>query len=139
MILESLSLAPKVFAQAPSRPLSRQEEYATKALTQAPADLPDLPNYAGKKRFINGFLFPNRGPTYILVFHTDQDAKVLLDWYSQALSRTGWDITKANERYIRAVNKNNDNMCEVSASQLSAGMDVGMKSQLGIDYRVAKK
>lgn len=61
--------------------------------------LPDLPAYTGKVKLRVAHLTAANpsGPEYTYVFGTDEPPATVHDWYLQALSSSGWRLSRGRE------------------------------------------
>jgi hypothetical protein len=80
-----------------------------------PVDLPDLPEFAGKHKFLAGDYSPLKsGTTYNMSFSCDQTRRQILDWYEAALRNNKWDNVQGNSYYVGG--KKKANSCHIIVS-----------------------
>lgn len=62
-----------------------------------PVELPQVPNFSGDKKFVKGLTWPKQygGPSYIMHFTSNDDARTVRDWYADALQSHNWKIFKS--------------------------------------------
>lgn len=79
---------PRVF-----RPVSADREYACETLTQ-PVDIPSVPTFTGKTKFITGLRYPNDRSGYRigLTFAAVEEETQVMEWYRNALTSYGWKL-----------------------------------------------
>ena len=81
---------------------------------QEQPDLPNLPSYSGKSKFLRGVVQPNDQGWIVYQMSClarEEPAKVK-EWYQRALNTNQWDITRLQGQVITAGHKNG-NMCTI--------------------------
>jgi hypothetical protein len=83
-----LKITPK-----PARPASADSEYRNQRIL-TPIPLPDIPQYTGQAKLINGFHYPNEtgGQAFVEVFGVLEEPAQVYQWYAAALKNFGWSI-----------------------------------------------
>ncbi|MBX9951387.1 MAG: hypothetical protein K2Y39_19620 [Candidatus Obscuribacterales bacterium] len=89
-----------------SKPASTNEEHQVERLREK-VDLPDLPAYTGKAKFVSGSVEQSSkgGPRYAMVFEAQEPEGQVLDWYEGVfrmykwgrISRTGSSIAASHK------------------------------------------
>ncbi|HEY9733204.1 MAG TPA: hypothetical protein V6C89_14900 [Drouetiella sp.] len=79
---------PRVF-----RPVTADREYACETLTQ-PVDIPNVPTFTGRTKFITGLRYPNDRSGYRigLTFAAVEEESQIVEWYRTALTGYGWKL-----------------------------------------------
>jgi len=100
--------------------------------------LPDVPEFTGKLRFILGSVHQAKtGPNYLMKFHTKEDAKTVIDWYRNTLQMYKWKIMSSDHMTVQASNKDGSTIF-VLANELGAPKN-GERTQLEINYFQASR
>jgi hypothetical protein len=104
--------------------------------------LPDVPEYTGKAKFLNGLIYDHvgkLGPCYVMNFNTKETSNQVIDWYRSVFQMYGWKIDYQDKDSINATNKKSGNMCILQVSGPVAGYDVkGDNGSYSIRYQYAK-
>jgi hypothetical protein len=87
---QNLNNAPRLPS---TRPAEADKEYATQKLLQ-PVEIPNLPAYSGRAKFIEGLRYPNdtSGQRLGMTYAVPEDADQVLDWYRTALKNYSWNV-----------------------------------------------
>jgi hypothetical protein len=101
LVAAALSSTSAVFADTGSkiapprqyRPPSADREYASENLTQ-PVDIPGVPIFTGKSKFLSGLRYPNDRSGYRigLTYAVAEDETQVLDWYKSSLATYSWKL-----------------------------------------------
>ncbi len=94
-------------------------------------DLPNLPEFTGKAKFIGGVSRKEHGQNYIQHFLAKEDAKLVIDWYLNTLNMYKWKIDYNDLQSITA--KTPDSTCSIFVNDISA-RKTGYKSEIEINY-----
>lgn len=83
----------KVMTPRQFRPPSADREYACESLSQ-PVELPGIPMFTGKAKFLSGLRYPNDHTGYRigLTYAATEDEGQVMDWYRTALSTYSWKL-----------------------------------------------
>jgi hypothetical protein len=80
-----------------SEPLLQVDQLKTKV------DLPNLPEFTGRAKFLGGIVHPSdRGESYVMRFSAKEDAKLVIDWYKNTLNMYKWKIDYTDAQTVTA-------------------------------------
>ncbi|HEY9677948.1 MAG TPA: hypothetical protein V6C76_08055 [Drouetiella sp.] len=107
LCLLTLSAAPEVMADTNSsspnkygnqrqfRPPNADRDYAVEHL-KGPIDIPNVPPFTGRTKFLSGLRYPNDPSGYRLgmTFAAMEEPTQILDWYKTALGNYQWKLVE---------------------------------------------
>jgi hypothetical protein len=98
-------------------------------------DLPQLPAYSGKSKFINGSVQPTEKGwiAYKMSYLTKENPDQVRDWYHNTFSMYQWKILHAKEQTITA-NHRDGHICTIVVNNSNRK---GYKTELGVYYSMA--
>ncbi len=75
------------------RPITADREYAYEELSQ-PVDLPGVPTFTGRSKFLSGLRYPNDRSGYRigLTYAATEDEGQVIEWYKTALTAYSWKL-----------------------------------------------
>lgn len=103
---------------------------------RTPPELPHFPSWTGQKPlYIEGLTFPRRLPKeiYTMTWQYKEPADTVINWYSEALAGSGWQVDKSISRANVVTARHMRDNIDVSV-QVSPGAKVGYKTTAEIRY-----
>jgi hypothetical protein len=97
--------------------------------------LPDVPEYTGLHKFVNGFIYhvPKQGPSYVMTFNVKEDRQTVIEWWKNTLKTYRWNILSSDRDAVIASNKEG-NMCAIQISAPAFTSDKTIKCSYQIRY-----
>ena len=125
---------PQQFA-ASSRAESNIDRNANIEQLKEPPELPQLPSYSGKLKFLRGYTQPTgKGwVVYHVKYLTQEDPVKVKDWYENALAMYQWKILNSAGQTITA-NHKDGHMCTLIFNPTTKP---GYRTHLGMFYSQA--
>jgi hypothetical protein len=124
----------------PQRPATAESEYRNLRVL-SPMQLPDVPQYPGRARLLNGFHYPNEsgGQSIMEVFAVAEEPAQVYQWYRDALKNFGWTLIQtqglaANDGQMIDASKQTNNV----AVQVKTSRDRSFRTELTIKCKVGK-
>jgi hypothetical protein len=132
-----------------SSPVLAQEKSIKPALYQVQAsiagsstklteklDLPDLPEYKGKAKFVSGSANPSElGSNYVEHFVAEEEPNQVLDWYKRSLASANWKILNSDGSSITA-KKSDGTSCVIIANP---SYTHGARTEFELSYHEIRK
>jgi hypothetical protein len=96
--------------------------------------LPDIPDYTGQPKFVNGFSYhvPKQGPSYVMTFNVKEDRPTVIEWWKNTLKTYRWNIISAERDAVTATKEGN--MCVIQVSTPAYPADKNIKCSYQIRY-----
>ncbi len=110
-----------------------RESFASQVLKEQP-ELPQLPTYSGKSKFVSGHVDTNDQGwvTYSISSLVIEDPDQVRNWYQNAFNMYQWKTLNAGESTITADQKNG-NMCAIVVNPSD---ETGYHTSLQISYSI---
>lgn len=125
----------------------QQQQQPSELLTSPPEPLkqkvscPNLPEYTGKSKFINGLVYRNwhdakskQGPAYVMCFNAKETPEQVHDWWLNSMRQYRWNITYSSSDVVRGVDKDGSN-CSVQTSGPVLGYDKDDRSSFVVRFQ----
>ncbi len=125
----------------------QQQQQPSDLLTTPPETLkqkvscPNLPEYTGKSKFINGLVYKNwhdpkskQGPAYVMCFNAKETPEQVHDWWLNSMRQYRWNITYSSSDVVRGVDKDGSN-CSVQTSGPVLGFDKDDRSSYVVRFQ----
>lgn len=105
-------------------------------------DLPDLPEYTGKSKFLHGlsyqtFTNAKEGPAYVMYFSARESELQVRDWWLSSMRTYHWNINYTSKDVVQGTSKSG-NTCIVQISGKAAGGAPEDQSSFCIRYQLKK-
>ena len=115
---------------------SQERNANIQELKDAP-ELPQLPSYSGKLKFLRGYIQPTgKGWTvYHVSFMTPEEPLKVKDWYENALTMYQWKILNSAGQTITA-NHKDGHMCTLIFNPCTKP---GFRTRMGLFYSLAPR
>jgi hypothetical protein len=125
---------PQQFAST-SRAQSFIEKNANIEQLKQPPELPQLPSYSGKMKFVRGYTQPTEKGwvVYHIKYLTQEDPTKVKEWYENALAMYQWKILNSAGQTITANHKDGD-MCTLIFNPTTKP---GFRTHMGMFYSQA--
>jgi hypothetical protein len=99
-------------------------------------DLPDLPEYKGKAKFVGGSADPSAlGSNYVEHFVAEEEPNQVLDWYKRALTSANWKIINSDRSSITA-RKSDGTSCVII---VNPSYSHGARTEFELSYHEIRK
>lgn len=102
----------------PSKDKQNAPQQHTIERLKSKVELPDLPDYTGKSKFLDGSVEPaaKGGPRYQMSFDAQEPRSQVLDWYGNVFRMYNWKMTQRTDSSIMARHKDG-HKCTVTAQR----------------------
>ena len=123
---------------SPAQPLVAGAPDALKQKVQ----LPNLPEYTGKSRFLNGLVYNNiannkQGPAYVMCFNAKETGDQVRDWWLNSLRAYRWNITFTSHDVVQGTDSNGST-CIIQISGPVYGYDKDDRSSFVVRFQSGK-
>lgn len=102
-------------------------------------DLPDLPAYTGKSKFISGSVEQGSkgGPRYQMVFETEEPQNQVIDWYENVFRMYKWTDIQKSHSSISATHKDGHFASIATDALINPGVPSRSRSSFTIQYQMS--
>ncbi|MCC7528003.1 MAG: hypothetical protein IT342_05735 [Candidatus Melainabacteria bacterium] len=103
--MSSAQNTPSSYRQKPY-PIAQEENHKLDQLRDK-VDLPDLPSYTGKAKFVSGTVEQGAkgGPRYSMVFESEEPQSQVIDWYDNVFRMYKWNGIQKSTSSVSANHK----------------------------------
>lgn len=104
--------------------------------------LPNLPEYTGKAKFLNGLVYNHiknekQGPAYVMCFNAKETIPQVKDWWLNSLRQYRWNITYTSPSVVQG-NDKDGSTCIIQIGVPTAGVAKDDRSSFIIRYQALK-
>lgn len=102
-------------------------------------DLPDLPAFTGKARFVTGTVEQGSkgGPRYSMVFEAEEPQNQVIDWYDNVFRMYKWNNIQKSASSVSATHKEGHFASVSTDSVVRTGGNARVHSSFTVHYQMA--
>lgn len=137
-ISSAQQMKPSAYSRKPYQ-LNPEENHKLEQLRDK-VDLPDLPSYTGKSKFVSGSVEQSAkgGPRYSMVFEAEEPQSQVIEWYDNVFRMYKWKDIQKSTSSVSAAHKEG-HYASVSTDSIvrPGGANPKVKSSFTVHYQMA--